>query len=148
MNAFCTMLLTHADNSHFHEAAFIRTYKLRMSFNAANHDNAVGFRSIFIDKYRPSIISNANLLRFHRCFDRTSHGFFRNTIPINDFKLTFRSCTAMTAHSRKYKGASAFLFYIVNNSFNDDINVRNTAAAAGNGNRHSRFDLRCYDIPI
>ena len=148
MDSFSTMLFSHTDDSHLHQAAFIRADKLGMCFNAAQHDDAIRFGSIFINKYRAAIIGRTNLFCFHRRTDRATYIIFHDTIAVDNLSLSFRRSTAMTSHSREYERFGTFFLDIRGNGLDNEGRIGYTTAAAGNGNRHAWFYFRGNNITI
>ena len=137
---FCSLLLAHTDDCHLTHTALVRAAECSVSLDTAAQDNTVCLICIFVHIDRLSIVQSANFHGIHGGLDGAAQEIFGYTIAGEDLHLSFCGCTAMASHGREYEGFCATIFNKINDCLCNDRNICHTAAAAGDGNMHSRTD--------
>src|SRR5678815_3785405 len=126
-----------------------------MRLDAIDYDDAVRFKRMPVHEERHFNSAIVESDDFHRGTYRAAHSLFRDSIRGEDFRLTFRRRSAMTAHSRQYERMCSFPFDHRSNRFDDTGNIGNSTTAGGDcnagpgwnlqipGSEFSRDSLRC-----
>ena len=115
-----------------------------MELNAVDQDDAIAFTGIFVDIDRKAAGGRADLIDFHRGQNRSTDGFFGNSVAAKNFHLSFGGSAAVAAHGRDQNGLAA-LFLDKFGNRTDDVGILiDPAAAAGDGNAGTGSDRRAF----
>ena len=136
----CLLLLAEADGHHFHQTAFVRRYEHRMGLDAIDDDDAVRFRRMAVDLYNMAFCRPADNLGLHRADDRAAAAFLCYAKRGQHITLSVCCGAGMTAHSRDDKGVCSVLEAEFCHGMHDSAEIGDTAAAAGDGHRHTGLD--------
>ena len=119
-----------------------------MCFDTAAEDHAVRFVGVFVLIDGASLNGVPQINGFHGGPDGASHGFLCHMIALQHIQLALGSGAAVAAHSREHKRLSSLCLHIIYNCLDNNGDIGDAAAAAGNRDLHAGFNIPLYGIPV
>src|SRR5678816_1731591 len=145
-----TSTLAQADHHHLQNATANRPGKICVRLNTVHDDDPIGpkgFRAK-LDPY--SIGSRTEVLNLHRRIYRYTETLFSNVVRRQNFALSVRRSTSMTAHRRNQEGSRVPTADHLHNAMQNGVKIGDGPAANGNRDPLARFystqDTRRFEL--
>ena len=143
---FGAAAIAEPDDAHLAEAAFDRAAKSSVRFDAANHDDAVGGRSISVQVDGDAGCGLAQNHGLHCGANRGPDGLFVHAVVGQHRRLTFSRSAAVAAHGWHDKGAQPRFKQSTNEDLNDLDHGRDASRAHSNGYRGRGRQCRSFEL--
>lgn len=133
-------VLAESDQHHLVQPGLHRPDETRVRLDPAADDDVIALESMLVEVNRDALRSLIDNHRFHAGPDLRTAEFLGDAIAFDDAALAFRGASAVTAHGGNDDRHGPQTADMTADGFDDDGDVRDTAAAGGNGHRLARTD--------
>jgi len=136
----CAVLLAHADDEHFADAALDLAAEVRVGLDAADRDQEIRRIGELVQMDLQAALRMRDHLSIHGGADRSAHGLLRHAVALDDAALTLSLGARVAAHGGDDKRVCADRLDLIADGADDAGDVRHITAARGNADTVAGLD--------